>query len=318
MQGALFTYCSPFHFKPPPLLAKRLFFLASHTSRRTVKITAMASKAKIIDSHLHVWASPEEAVSQYPYFPGQEPSLSGSKDLLLQCMDDAGVDGALIVQPINHMFDHSYVNSVLQRYPTKFVGCCLANPTEDGSGIGELEHLVKKMTNEVGKAMFAKSGELGVPVGFMCFKGLLLHILDIEALCSQFPSTTVLIDHFGFCKPPMNGLENEAWSRLLGLSKFPQVYVKVSASFRVSRKLYPYDDTSSLLSDLITTFGAERLMWGSDFPFVVKECGYKEARDQIPYLSSKSLPLSNEALEWIMGKTSMHLFPGAWASSADG
>ncbi|KAH9302433.1 hypothetical protein KI387_014016, partial [Taxus chinensis] len=245
------------------------------TRKITVETTAMASKCQVIDSHLHVWASPEEAASRHPYFPGQEPSMIGSKDFLLQCMDDAGVDGALIVQPINHMFDHSYINSVLQRYPTKFVGCCLANPAEDGSGIGELEHLVtkegyravrfnpylwpdsQKMTNKVGKTMFAKSGELGVPVGFMCFK----------------------------------------------------VYVKLSASFRVSRKLYPYDDTSSLLSDLVTTFGAKRLMWGSDFPFVVKECGYKEARDQIPYLSSKGLPLSNEDLEWIMGKTAMHLFP---------
>jgi len=27
-----------------------------------------------------------------------------------------------------------------------------------------------QMTNDVGKAMFAKAGELGVPVGFMCFK----------------------------------------------------------------------------------------------------------------------------------------------------
>lgn len=27
----------------------------------------------------------------------------------LQCMEEAGVDGALIVQPINHKFDHSYV-----------------------------------------------------------------------------------------------------------------------------------------------------------------------------------------------------------------
>lgn len=26
-----------------------------------------------------------------------------------QCMEEAGVDGALIVQPINHKFDHSYV-----------------------------------------------------------------------------------------------------------------------------------------------------------------------------------------------------------------
>lgn len=28
------------------------------------------------------------------------------------------------------------------------------------------------MTNEIGKAMFSKAGELGVPVGFMCMKVL--------------------------------------------------------------------------------------------------------------------------------------------------
>lgn len=336
-EGALLSRCCPlFHFNSHFLIAKRLSRLPSFTRRLwcVAMASATAVKYKVIDSHLHVWASPEEASSGYPYFPGQEPSLNGSKDFLLQCMEDAAVDGALIVQPINHMFDHSYVSSVLHRYPSKFIGCCLANPAEDGSGIGELESLVMKegyravrfnpylwpsgqqMTNEIGKAMFAKSGELGIPVGFMCFKGLLPHLADIEQLCTQFPTTTVIIDHFGFCKPPMNALESESWSRLLGLSTFPQVYVKVSAFFRVSRKPYPYEDTCFLLSELIASYGAQRLMWGSDFPFVVKECGYKEAKDLVPNLSRKELHLSSEELEWIMGKTMMHLFSSAWVDSA--
>ncbi|XP_043713651.1 uncharacterized protein LOC122662151 [Telopea speciosissima] len=73
---------------------------------------------KIIDSHLHVWASPEEAADKYPYFPGQEPSLPGSVDFLLKCMGEAGVDGALIVQPINHKFDHSLVTRSVNSKPT--------------------------------------------------------------------------------------------------------------------------------------------------------------------------------------------------------
>lgn len=306
-EGALLSRCCPlFHFNSHFLIAKRLSRLPSLTRRLwcVAMASATAVKYKVIDSHLHVWASPEEASSGYPYFPGQEPSLNGSKDFLLQ------------------------------RYPSKFIGCCLANPAEDGSGIGELESLVMKegyravrfnpylwpsgqqMTNEIGKAMFAKSGELGIPVGFMCFKGLLPHLADIEQLCTQFPTTTVIIDHFGFCKPPMNELESESWSRLLGLSTFPQVYVKVSAFFRVSRKPYPYEDTCFLLSELIASYGAQRLMWGSDFPFVVKECGYKEAKDLVPNLSRKELHLSSEELEWIMGKTMMHLFSSAWVDSA--
>lgn len=33
---------------------------------------------------------------------------------IFQCMEEAGVDGALIVQPINHKFDHSYVTRYVQ------------------------------------------------------------------------------------------------------------------------------------------------------------------------------------------------------------
>lgn len=42
---------------------------------------------------------------------------------------EAGVSGGLIVQPANHMYDHTYVSSVLQAHPDKFVGCLLADPT---------------------------------------------------------------------------------------------------------------------------------------------------------------------------------------------
>lgn len=37
-----------------------------------------------------------------------------------------------------------------------------------------LSCLITQMTNEVGKAMFSRAGELGVPVGFMCMKVLQL------------------------------------------------------------------------------------------------------------------------------------------------
>lgn len=61
-----------------------------------------------------------------------EPPLPGDVGLLLQEMEGAEVKGAMIVQPSNHMFDHSYVTKVLKTYPQKFVGCLLANPDEVG------------------------------------------------------------------------------------------------------------------------------------------------------------------------------------------
>ncbi|GJX97870.1 4-sulfomuconolactone hydrolase [Tanacetum coccineum] len=279
---------------------RKLSLFSSSSTRKIKNLKAaskfrvMAMSTKIIDSHLHVWASPQEAKDKYPYVPGQEPTLRGNFDFLLDCMGEAGVDGALVVQPINHKFDHSYVTSVLKKHPSKFVGCCLANPAEDGSGIQQLEHLIltdgyravrfnpylwpsgQQMTNDIGKAMFSKAGELGVPVG--------------------------------------NDEESKVLSQLLGLSRFPQVYVKFSALFRVSRNPFPYEDLSPLLAQLVSSFGANHVMWGSDFPFVVEECGYKEAKEAVSLIANQ-VPLSSSDLEWIMGKTAMQLFHGQWVAS---
>lgn len=49
----------------------------------------------------------------------------------------------------------------------------------------------------------------------------MLHIEDIEELCEAYPSTKVLMDHFGFCRPSDRG--GEPWKRLLGLARFSQV-----------------------------------------------------------------------------------------------
>ncbi|KAJ8759222.1 hypothetical protein K2173_006682 [Erythroxylum novogranatense] len=298
-------------------------------SSTTMATGSSASSVKIIDSHLHVWASPQEAAERHPYFPGQEPTLNGHVDFLLERMEEAGVDGALIVQPINHMFDHSLVTSVLKKYPSKFVGCCLANPAEDGSGVKQFEQLViqdgyravrfnpalwasgQKMTNDVGKAIFSKAGELAVPVGFMCMKGLNLYISEIQELCTEFPSTVVLLDHLGFCKPPINDEESLTFSEMLKLSKFPQVYIKFSALFRLSRVSFPYQDLAPLLSQVVSTFGANRVMWGSDFPYVVPECGYRGGKEAVTSVANQ-VPLSASDLEWIMGKTVMQVFKSHW------
>ncbi|XP_068666561.1 uncharacterized protein [Aristolochia californica] len=303
--------------------------LLKRSRLRSSRTRMSADSVKVIDSHLHVWASPEEAAKDYPYFPGHEPTLPGKVEFLLECMGDAGVDGAIIVQPINHMFDHSLVTSVLKRYPSKFIGCCLANPAEDGTGIKQFEELVlqdgyravrfnhnlwpsgQKMTNDIGKALFSKAGNLGVPVCFLCIKGLNFHISEIEELCSEFPSTIVLLDHLGFARPSLNNEDNENFSALLKLSRFPQVYVKFSALFRLSRKAFPYEDLSHLLSQLISSYGANRILWGSDFPYVVPECGYKGAKDAVTHVASL-VRLSPSDLEWIMGKTAIELFKASW------
>jgi predicted TIM-barrel fold metal-dependent hydrolase len=49
------------------------------------------------------------------------------------------------VQPGHHLYDHSYVTSVLRRYPNTFVGCALANPTlPPAEAAAEIERLARQ------------------------------------------------------------------------------------------------------------------------------------------------------------------------------
>jgi hypothetical protein len=63
------------------------------------------------------------------------------------------------------------------------------------------------------------------------------------------------------------------WCCALPLLLAPQVYVKASAWFRVSGQPYPYADVATGLRRLVDVFGPQRVMWGSDFPWVTEQCG---------------------------------------------
>ena len=290
-----------------------------------------AARPSVIDAHLHVWPSP----SAYTYAEGKAPPDSlaevSSAESLLEQFAKAGVDGALVVQPINLKFDHSYVSSVIEKYPGKFVGCCLADPTEHGGGVDELRRLLDggyravrfnpglwpsgtKMTDRVGRKMFALCGERNAPVGFMCFHGLDLSIEEIETLCADYPETPVLMDHFGFCK----GVRDPNWQKLLGLARFPQVSVKASAQFRVTPEgangaSWPYVSTGEQLRELIDTFGAERVVWGSDFPFVLEQCGYSGETPAAGIIRECGARLSDEEMAAVMEGNLRRMFPGAWS-----
>ena len=61
------------------------------------------------------------------------------------------------------------------------------------------------------------------------------------------------------------------WNALLSLSDLPNIYVKISALFRLSGEPFPHYDLvrDKRIATLIQKFGAGRLMWGSDWPYVL-------------------------------------------------
>ncbi len=297
-----------------------------------------------IDSHLHVWALDDE---RYPMPPGRVPNVPGDVERLLSSMDEAEIDGALIVQPIFHGFDHGYVNEAIKAHPDRFKGMALINPqrmdavdqldhlvTDKGYGgvrfnpamwvLGVTDHLdltpeerskhfescadcqLQHMNDDAGKAIYQKSGELGVPVGFMVSPK---YFDQIDDLLGEFPETPAIIDHFGGCKV-VDGApgSNPDFDALIALAKHPQLRIKVSGFIGPSDGAMPHEDTWPMVKALLGAYGAERLMWGTDFPWIQSHGGYVEGTriiDQIP-------DISDGDRDWLMGGTATSLF-GDWS-----
>ena len=320
-------------------LMPRLVSKVSHSTRLTTRLTlllwsslsTLSHSMTIIDSHLHVWASPSEQ-SAFPWAAGQEPPESlqseASTAKLIQQMDIAKVDGALIVQPINHKFDHSYVADAMKHFPKRFKGMMLHDPSlSSEEAVSALENLVLKgfvgvrfnpylwpkegdgwmpMSKGAGLAVYRRCGELQVPVGVMCFQGLQLHYDDIVELLNQSPKTELLLDHFAFTSLTEDG--DAAFQKLLKLASYPQVSVKISALFRL-QDASPYERIrKERFEPLLAAFGAGRLCFGTDFPFVqeVKPEGYAGMLEVVTgWLKN---PADKKA---VLGGTATRLF-GPW------
>lgn len=299
-----------------------LLTIASPLSR------AMSTPARIIDSHLHVWANQAES-QDFPY--AQEPPDSlqdeASVDKLLALMARHSIDGALIVQPINHQYDHRYVLGAIRAHPDRFKGMLLHDPSLDAeAAVARLEELAlggfvgvrfnpylwpkvgdqqwEPMSQGAGLAVYRRCGELRMPVGVMCFQGLSLHYNDIIKLLNESPSTPLILDHFGF-----TALDDDAaFDKLLSLAAYPQVHVKISALFRLGDQSPFTGVYQKRFLPLLKTFGADRLLFGSDFPFVLEQ---PEAYGMVDVV--KVWLESDAERQAVLGGTAEKLF-GAWSA----
>jgi predicted TIM-barrel fold metal-dependent hydrolase len=70
---------------------------------------------------------------------------------------------------------------------------------------------------------------------------------------------------------------------------------------------YPYHEGLAFAEATVRAFGADRCMWGSDFPHVLAGCGYVRSRN---LLSREATFLSTDELGLVMGGTAERLWFG--------
>ncbi|MFC6357092.1 amidohydrolase family protein [Luethyella okanaganae] len=90
----------------------------------------------------------------------------------------------------------------------------------------------------------------------------------IEHIARHHPQLTVVIDHLGVAMPGSRAARPGRFAQfeeVATLARFPNVALKWGHATRLSEEPYPYQDVRTALHRIVEAFGAERIMWASDW-----------------------------------------------------
>ena len=286
----------------------------------------------IVDAHVHVF---DKLSSEYPRQLSElaPAERRATAEMLLREMDAAGVDRAVLIDMGGTEIEqHRYVTHCVRRWPDRFTATGLVD-VQDPDAPEKLRDLVEATEIEgirvggylggleSGQAaaltafgIFQAAGELGLNINVY---GAGTDIRCVEMLIRAFPEITISLDHLGLC-PQTPMLVNEGgrpwfdepmppdrYGSTLELAKYPNVYVKVSGEYAFSGLPYPYEDTQPLVSQVYQAFGADRMMWATDYPWIAPEPGY----GRLAWMIDHHLPeISKNEREMVMGGTAMKVW----------
>ena len=266
----------------------------------------------IIDTHLHVWSDDFEC---YPFAEGRKEIGGATVELLNKTMAEAGVDKAVIVQPIPYLYDNRYVANCLKRFPGKFAAMGLIDRhapdapdqlqrlVEEDGFAGLRIHLARPDDPSEWAApdqdrIWQRAETLGAC--FLVFGPAAL-LPAVEPIIARFPTVKVVLDHIGGAPtdedPPYPLLSN-----VLNLARYPHVYVKFTPQRHTSKRPYPHEDTFPTYRRIYDAFGPQRLMWGTNFPGVLKETGYLPA---LELFRTHMDFLTEEDRDWLFSRTAL-------------
>lgn len=99
------------------------------------------------------------------------------------------------------------------------------------------------------------------------------HLTDIAALADAYPSLTIVIDHGAKPMIAMRGFEPWA-AQLRDVAARPNVACKLSGLVTEAGTEWTADDLAPYVRHLLDCFGADRLLWGSDWPVLLLAGSY--------------------------------------------
>lgn len=102
-----------------------------------------------------------------------------------------------------------------------------------------------------------------------------MHLSDIATLADNWPTLAIVVDHGA--KPPIAAAQFEPWAaQMRDLATRTNVSCKLSGLATEAAADWSADHLAPYVHHLLACFGAERLIWGSDWPVLRLAGGYAQ------------------------------------------
>ena len=259
----------------------------------------------IYDSHTHVWESNSISTRS-----ARNSSLitSGSAECLLRLMDENNVIQSLVITPMTLGFDNSISLEVAHRYPERLIPIVRIDLESShhlesfqelcGDGARglriNLHHLPTAdfLFDDKYLKLWSYLESASIPLFIHCAASQLQVIYSIS---NKYQKMKVIIDHMGRITSK-EGTTSSNFIKLLALAELSNIYIKISSTNFFAEVADSHSDQSDYISIILQKFSADRLIWGSDWPFSENDGTYATSLEP---LLSMELPNRESTLKKI-------------------
>jgi L-fuconolactonase len=240
----------------------------------------------LIDTHLHLWDP-----AQVPWTRGS-PIFNRLYDAAQFAVASEGcqVDRAVFVQcdATDGVGEVVWVTQQAKVDP-RIAGIVAFAPLEQGAAVARHLAELAKFTLVRGVRRNLQSEQLGFcsrPELVAGVQALAEHHLSFDlclrraqlpeviALVRQCPQVNFILDHLG--NPPIADRTLDGWAAPFAeLASLPNVWCKLSGIVTVAAAGYTIEDLAPYVEHALKTFTPARIVWGSDWPVVLKASDYR-------------------------------------------
>lgn len=308
----------------------------------------------IFDAHTHIFRELQGIVAAGPVvamdygrvkmgaeilqmLPPIGPRTAFPPEVLLACMDWAGVDMAMLLQGPFYGDQNADVLDAVQRYPLRFVGAAYFDPwaenaratltsilAADGFHALKLECSVSTglcglhpearldepelawLWTELERAGLALVIDLGA-VGSRSYQ-----TKAVRKVAEQHPRLRIVIPHLGQIGPAIvadAGLRKR-WEEQIDLGRLPNVWFDTaSLPMYFADEDYPYPTVAEYLRIAVERIGPEKVLWGSDAPGTLGHLSYAQLT-HLAKLHTRFLSTQEQSL--LLGENALRVYRNGW------